>query len=546
LAEFLQHEPCSNCGSSNAGARYTDDSFHCFACKHTLTGDGITIPQTGAEDTQTKAWTPLNGEVHALSSRGLREETCKLWGYKIAEKHDGSMVQCLDIKRNGKLIAQKLRGKGKTFSWLGDSKKPQFAGQWLWGKGKHLVITEGEIDAMSVSQAMDLKWPVVSLANGSNSVQQQISDNYDWLMGFENFVLMFDQDEPGQKAVEEACAILPVGRVKIATLPRKDANEVLLNEGPGALVRAFWDAKVWRPDGIVDGADFTMETIRKGCQKGYPFRRYPKLQEMTYGLRKGEVTLLTAGSGIGKSTLAREMAYDLHQMDGLSIGNVYLEENNVKTAQGYIALHSGVPLGKLQFNPDIITEAQWQRGLDDVIRQRMLFYDHFGSLGSANLLSKLRYMASVAKVDFIVLDHISIVTSGVESSSEGERKDIDILMTALASLTQETGVGILTIAHLKRATGKNFNEGGIPSLNDLRGSSSLEQLSDNVYSMERNQQDEEGHKNVSLLRVLKCRAVGDTGEADALEYNRATGRNDLATGFPTETKSAFSAEPTKF
>jgi len=398
---------------------------------------------------------------------------------------------------------------------------------------------------MSVSQAMELKWPVVSLANGASSVTQQISDNYDWLMNFENIVLMFDQDEPGRKAVEEACALLPLGRVKIATLPAKDANEVLLQFGPGALIKAFWDARPWRPDGIVSGEDFTLERLKTGAPKGFSFRRYPKLQEMTYGLRKGEITLLTAGSGIGKSTLARELAYDLHQVDGCSIGNVYLEENNTKTAQGYVALHAGVPLGKLQFNPSIITDAQWQKGLDEVIKTRMLFYDHFGSLGSQNLLSKLRYMASVAKVDFIILDHISIVTSGVESSSEGERKDIDMLMTALASLTQETGVGIITIAHLKRSQGKNFNEGGVPSLNDLRGSSSLEQLSDNVYSMERNQQDAGGRRNVSLLRVLKCRAVGDTGEADALEYNRDTGRNELATDFVREAPE-FGSEPQRF
>ncbi len=499
---------------------------------------GLTSKVTLGPSPHIKDWTPLQGDVRELTNRKLREETCKLWGYRIAGD-----VQVIDIRKGGRLVAQKTRGAGKTFRWLGDTKAPPFIGQWLWNRGKYLVITEGEIDAMSVSQAMELKWPVVSLANGASSVAQQIRDNYEWLLGFDNIVLMFDMDAPGQAAVEVACELLPLGRVKIAGLPAKDANETLLHYGPGALIKSFWDAKVYRPDGIVSGADFTLETLRKGCAQGFPFR-YPKLQEMTYGLRKGEVTLLTAGSGIGKSTLARELAYDLHQTHGLSIGNVYLEENNTKTAQGYIALHSGVPLGKLQFNPDIISEAQWQKGLTEVIQQRMLFYDHFGSLGSQNLLSKLRYMASVAKVDFIVLDHISIVTSGVESSSEGERKDIDILMTALASLTQETGVGILTIAHLKRAQGKNFNEGGIPSLNDLRGSSSLEQLSDNVYSMERNQQDEAGAKNVSLLRVLKCRAVGDTGEADSLEYNRETGRNELATGFPKEPVSAF--EPTKF
>jgi twinkle protein len=97
-------------------------------------------------------------------------------------------------------------------------------------------------------------------------------------------------------------------------------------------------------------------------------------------------------------------------------------------------------------------------------------------------------MATVCKVDFIVLDHISIVTSGIESSSEGERKDIDILMTRLRSLIEETGIGIVAIVHLKRVNGKNFNEGAQVSLSDLRGSGSLEQLSDNVIALERNQQ----------------------------------------------------------
>jgi twinkle protein len=225
------------------------------------------------QDTETKPWTPLIGDVRELTNRKIREETCKLWGYKVFDR-----FQIIDVRRNGKLIAQKYRAAGKQFSWQGDTKHPPFMGQWLWNKGKHLVITEGEIDAMSVSQAMDLKWPVVSLANGASSVSQQIRDNYDWLMGFENIVLMFDQDEPGQKAVEEACSLLPMGRVKIASLPHKDANEVLLKEGPGALIKAFWDAKVYRPDGIVSGEDFTLEKLKTGAPKGFNFWRFPKLQ----------------------------------------------------------------------------------------------------------------------------------------------------------------------------------------------------------------------------------------------------------------------------
>lgn len=542
MAEFLYHEACPKCLSSDAGARYDDNSFHCFACRHNITGDGTEVAQE--INTEAKPWAPIQGEVRELTNRKLREETCKLWSYKIGELR-GSPVQFINIRRNGQVIAQKYRGAGKTFGWLGDAKNPPFIGQWLWNKGKNLTITEGEIDAMSVSQAMDNKWPVVSLPNGADSVEKAIQTNYEWLMGFENIVLMFDMDEPGQRAVEAACALLPVGRVKVASLPRKDANEVLINEGPGVLVRAFWDAKVWRPDGIVDGASvFVRERLKQGCPPGYPFE-YPKLQEMTYGLRKAEITMLTAGSGIGKSTLARELAYELHQHHGLKIGNVFLEENNDTTARGYVALHAGVPLGKLQFQTDLISDQQWDAGIT-AFQTGMIFYDHFGSLESANLQAKLRYMAAVEKVDFIILDHISIVTSGVESSKEGERKDIDMLMTFLAALCQETGVGIICIVHLKRKIGKDFNEGGSPSLSDLRGSGALEQLSHNVYSLERDQQSEEGPKKYqSIIRVLKTRYGFETGKADTLEYNRVTGRNELC---KTQEEPAFPplTEPVKF
>lgn len=489
-------------------------------------------------------WIRIHGEVRELTNRKIREETCRLWGYKVGELY-GNALQYIDIRKNGTVIAQKYRGAGKTFGWQGNAKSPPFIGQWLWNKGKHLVITEGEIDAMSVSQAMELKWPVVSLPNGADSVEKAIQNNYEWLMGFENIVLMFDMDEPGQRAVEAACSLLPVGRVKVASLPHKDANEVLLKEGPGVLIRAFWDAKVWRPDGIVDGAVvFNRERLKQGCPPGYPFE-YPKLQEMTYGLRKAEITMLTAGSGIGKSTLARELAFDLHQKHGLKIGNVYLEENNDTTARGYVALHAGVPLGKLQFKTDLITDEQWDAGIA-AFQTNMLFYDHFGSLESKNLQAKLRYLAAVEKCDFIVLDHISICTSGNETTDE--RRDIDMLMTFLASLCQETGVGIISIVHLKRVGDKDFNEGGSPSLSDLRGSGALEQLSHNVYSLERNQQsDDLDAKYRSIIRVLKTRYGFETGKADTLKYNSVVGRNELSKHVEA-VKSDFpvSDGPTKF
>jgi twinkle protein len=524
-AKFLYKTSCDKCGSSDANAIYDDGGSYCFSCETATRGStGETVRRV--EDKTD--WTPIRGEYKALTNRGIDKETCEAWQYQVGE-FNGKACHIANYRdEKGALVCQKFRLPGKEFPTIGERKNKPLYGQWRYQSGKHLIITEGEIDALSASQAVGLKWAVCSLPDGAQSAEKAVTRAYDWLNNFERIVLMFDQDDPGREAVEKIAPLLPLGRVCVASLPEKDANDTLLKHGPGAIVNAFWRALPWRPDGIISGADFRLDDMLRATVCGFDVFP-PQLQGKVLGLRKGELTLLTAGSGIGKSTWAREIAYALHQRHGLLIGNVFLEEQNVKTAQAYIALHHKVPLGKLRADPTLLTTEQWSKGLAEVVHQRMWFYDHFGSMESDNLINKLRYMAKVLKVDFIVLDHISIVTSGLTSGSEGERKDIDILMTRLQSLIQETGVGILAIVHLKRVTGKSFNEGGQISLSDLRGSGSLEQLSDNVYAMERNQQAEtEDESTLTLIRILKCRETGETGEADYIRYNRLTGQNELA------------------
>ena len=232
---------------------------------------------------------------------------------------------------------------------------------------------------------------------------------------------------------------------------------------------------------------------------------------------------MTAGSGIGKSTLAREIGYHLVKTHGLKVGNVFLEESYTKTAHGYIAIDNNVPLGRLREEPNCITPEAYQKSLDSVVSSQY-FYDHFGSIDSANLISKLKYMATSLECDFLILDHISIVVSGQKSSGEGERKDIDLLMTALRGLVEQTGVGLIAITHLKRPDGgrKSYNEGGRVTLQDMRGSASLEQLSDNIIAVERDQQGD--NPDQSRIRLLKNREFGDLGEADLNEFNLITGR----------------------
>jgi twinkle protein len=476
-------------------------------------------------------WTPIKGHYADLTARGITEETCRKCDYQLGETSGGKKVHIQLIKdESGRLIDQKTRDKQKNFGWVGGSKYKGFIGSWSWpASGKSVTLTEGELDRMSVSQAFDNKWATGSLPNGADSVERAILEDYEKLCRFDNIVLCFDNDEPGRKALAKACEMLPVGKVKIMTVTRKDANETLQKDGPGPIVRAFWDARPFRPDGIREGREFTRDRMKTKRQKGYSLP-YPTLSDMWGGSRDGEITTICAGSGIGKSTIARDIAYHLRMEHGLKIGNIFLEEANDTSVKAYVALHAGVPLKQLISDPESLSDDQWDASLAAVVWDEMMFYDHFGSLESDRLMTMMRFMAA-SGCKRIVLDHISIVVSGLESNDE--RKDIDVLMTKLAGFVKETGVSVIAIVHLKRSQGKNFNEGGQISLNDLRGSASIEQLSFNVLAAERNQQDEK-KKAYATLRSLKCRITGETGEADTLKWNREKGRYEVSSPIEAE------------
>ncbi len=250
---------------------------------------------------------------------------------------------------------------------------------------------------------------------------------------------------------------------------------------------------------------------------------------MFKGVRKGELYLFTAGSGVGKSTLVHEIGYHFLMNHGLSLGIMALEESKKRTAERYIGIHLGKPV---HVTHDGTEEEDLRRAWAEVLdNDRFWLYDHFGSSDIETLMNKIRYMAVSLGIDFLVLDHISIIVSGLDEIGESERKTIDKLMTELRSLVEETGIGVLAIVHLKRPDkGKAFTEGRQISLSDLRGSGALEQLSDGVIGLERDQQDTE-KQNVATLRILKNRPLGVVGVCDELVYSTETGRLTVLSPF---------------
>lgn len=525
MSEILQaHACCPDCGSSDALTVYDDHSY-CFSCKKYTHGEGSNTTYERKPKVNVKCIPNSDMEFKALSTRGISKATCSKFGYYITRDDYENVIQVANYcGDDGSVRFQKTRGKNKRFGVRGESSHI-FFGQHLFTGGKRLVITEGEIDALSYAEITGNKYPVVSIPFGCKSAKDTFRENLDWLNKFDEVVVMFDMDEHGQKAVKDVGGILPPHKLKIAKLPLKDANECLVAGRGSEVVTAMWNAEEYRPDGIVNARDLKERMLNDNDNVvSYNFPWCEDLNKMVRGIRKDELTLLTAGSGIGKSTFAREIAYDLQGRHGQRVGLVMLEEKPTKTVRDILSIHLSRPL-----------HLNWEESKEEAMSHydelfgagNFILYDHFGSLESDNLLEKIRYMAVAEECSFIILDHISIAISGLETN-QSEVKVIDVLMTKLRQIVAETGVGIIVVSHLRKTDNKSksFEEGGKISGDDLRGSAALKQLSDTILAFERNQQaEDENLRNLLRVRVLKCRFTGETGPAETLlEFDKNTYR----------------------
>ena len=516
-SNLVRHIPCEACGSSDANALYTDGHEFCFSCKAYKHGDSSIQYTKMTNETQQCGFTPVAGEVKPLTKRQINEETARKWDYQVG-LYNNQPVHIANYRNmQGQVVAQKLRFPNKEFIIKGDATKMGLYGQHLWRDGgKMLVITEGEIDALSVSQVQQNKWPVVSVPNGAQGALKAIKQNIEYIDQFETVVFMFDNDEHGIRAAKECASILKPNRARIATLEAKDANDLLTSGNGASIIDAIWKAKSFRPDGIVDAAQMWDALVNAPKMESIPYP-WIGLNDMTRGLRRGELVTLTAGSGIGKSQICREIAHWLVQ-SGQSVGYIALEESVRRTVLGMLGIHVSKPL-HLEMS---VSEEQLKEAFDEVIGGGQFFtYDHFGSIESSNLLNRIRYMVHGCGCNWIILDHLSIVVSAFGDGDE--RRLIDSVMTKLRSLVEELKIGIILVSHLKRPDGRGHEEGAATSLSQLRGSAGIAQLSDMVLGLERNQQDEQ-NKHTTRVRVLKNRFSGETGLACSLGYNPAEGR----------------------
>ena len=506
-SEFVRHLPCESCGSSDANSLYTDGHTFCFVCHERTPGDNDVIHSQRMSKT-----VHLIGTAERLNKRNLSEKTNQF--YQIYR--DGNTLRFPYHDKSGVLKGVKIKTKQKDFRYEGFSTDTLFAQHRFPSTGKRIVVTEGELDAASCYEAMS-GWPMVSLPHGAASAKKDCQKQIPLFQGYDEIVLFFDHDDQGRKATEEVASILPPGKVKIARMDSyKDASEALQNNDAEAIRKAIWDAKSYRPDGIVDGKSLLdiVTTPQAPFDHEYPFKG---LNEKLHGIRYGELVTFTAGSGSGKTSIIRHIATHLLQQ-GESVGILELEASNRRTALGLMSTAVGKNLHIGEHEQSEL-ESAFKSSIAD---WNLYLFDGFGSFEPDLIYNRIEYMATGLECRVIFLDHLSILLSGLDGD---ERRSIDITMTRLRSLVERTGIALFLVSHLRRSNNDrtSHEEGGRVSLSSLRGSHSIAQISDTVVALERDHQaDASG--SATTVRILKNRYSGEVGPCGELSYDLNTCR----------------------
>ena len=494
----------------------------------------------------------------SIPERGITDETVKHFGIRrmmneLTGEVDSYFFPITKKKETTgfiKVTPSRSKKNGR-FTTVGDvSVTSDLLGQSnATGKNK-LFIVEGCFDLLSAFQALNSNkgtytgFPcVVSPALGIGDInkgvtnsRQHVVSNLEFVNGFKDVIVCFDNDEQekinvGQEGVQDLA--LALKEFKNVLLPVNDCNDMLKEKGEKELFFALMTAKTFENEHIITGG-IDLDELLEPLKEGITVSVLPNTSRILHGFREREMTIVLAPTGIGKTTVCKEIGYALVKQ-GRKVGHVFLEEDLKKTQQSYIALDNNVHLPKFRENPSIITREAVEKSYHDLINtNRTMWMKHFGSLSPASLMSKFEWMA-IKGMEFIILDHISMVFSG--SDNGNERKEIDMLLTELAAFTTKTGVHPIIVSHVKRTnkTPKRDKEGNVtyPYWDEVdtaqaRGSGAFEQLGWNLIGIEPEILEDKKRGRIRT-RVLKNREWGQLGIADMLTMSKQTGRLVLAT-----------------
>lgn len=263
-----------------------------------------------------------------------------------------------------------------------------------------------------------------------------------------------------------------------------------------------------KEENFIDEVAKTATKIEQNINKKQDYSYYTgflDLDDLTDGLHKGELTIIGARPGVGKTTFSLQIAEHISKKQK-NVTYVCLEMSTEQMIQKMLAKEARVNSRKIR-NGDLTSEEIDKIGIAcaEVCDLKMNILTKIRTIQQIEIVA--RRMKNRSKLDLLIIDYLQLVRSSAKFQSR-EQEVADISRT-LKLLSIELEIPIIALCQLNRNASKNE-----PTLADIRESGSIEQDADNVIFLY--QEDEEN--NIVTVDLQKQRA-GNIGKS-RLKFNK--------------------------
>lgn len=506
--------PFTDCKSSDAFYYNTEKmTGHCKSCDRSYPHSGMKLREGMLERF------PLEQKEFDMSNtaellvprvegyRGIMESVMEYYNVQTFFDKDGVAKRQTYTYPSG---ARKIRVLPKTFHTDPGFKTDELFGMDKFNAGQSsvVVVTEGELDAMSAYQMLQKKYPVVSLPSASPSKKLFQGKAKDFLGSFDKIILSVDTDQSGDSIADKIAAIFPNKVYRIPHELFKDANEYLQN-GSGEVYRSsFYRAKKYTPQNVWNTPEQFLSILHEEDDAMYIPTGIQAFDDLALGLMQGHMTVFQAPEGIGKTEFMRYLEYHfLSNHKDIPIAICHLEETKKRGLLGLVSYKLDKNLTRMDLIKesgmlDAVDEALTEMTKDETLYQFTIGVDE----DPMEILERIRYFSTACGVKYVFFEPIQDLAYS-RQTDESIEKWLSALSVQLSRMAAELNIGIVTIAH--------ENDDG-----QIRDCRTIGKRASVVVKLERDKMTEDDdERNTTKLIITKNRPAGSTGYAGSLHFD---------------------------
>lgn len=250
---------------------------------------------------------------------------------------------------------------------------------------------------------------------------------------------------------------------------------------------------------------------------------FTDLDKMTGGLQPSDLLIIAGRPGMGKTAWMLTLANNAALLYKKRVAIFSLEMSNEQVVQRLISQQTGIDSQRLRTGK--LTDDDWPLFTQaiEVLGDTRVFLDDTPALSPLQLRTKCRRLEMEYGLDLVIVDYLQLMSS--ETRNDNRVQEVSYISRSLKQLARELKVPLIAAAQLSRAVEQRADKE--PQLSDLRESGSLEQDSDIVMFIYRDEKDP-ATQNVTHLKVAKHRN-GPVGTIDLIFRSNLTKFENAAT-----------------